>query len=64
MKASIDRNVCQGHALCQMNAPTVFTDDEEGYGLLVGDGEVSAQHEDDARTGAAACPERAITLVE
>jgi ferredoxin len=47
-----------------MNAPTVFTDDEEGYGLVVGDGTVSAEHEDDARTGAAACPERAITLVE
>jgi ferredoxin len=64
MKASIDSNICVGHGLCYMNSPTVFVDDEEGYGMVIGDGEVASEHAEDARTGAASCPEQAITVVE
>jgi ferredoxin len=44
-----------------MSAPQVFRDDDEGYGQVLGDSEVTAEHADDARHAAAECPERAIT---
>jgi ferredoxin len=61
VKVSIDRGTCMGHGLCYMSAPQVFRDDDEGYGQVLGDGEVTAEHTDDARHAAAGCPERAIT---
>jgi ferredoxin len=62
MKASIDHGTCTGHGLCYMTAPDVFVDDEHGYGQVLNDGDVPAEHEDAASNGAANCPERAITL--
>jgi ferredoxin len=44
-----------------MSAPQLFRDDDEGYGQVVGDGAVTAEHADDARHAAASCPEHAIT---
>ena len=61
MKVSIDHGICTGHGLCYVNAPQVFRDDDEGYGQVLGDGEVTAADADDARHAAANCPERAIT---
>jgi ferredoxin len=62
VKVSIDSQACTGHGLCYLSAPQVFGDDDEGYGQVLGDGEVSAGDADDARHAAANCPERAITL--
>ena len=62
MKVSIDPGLCMGHGLCYMSAPEVFRDDDEGYGQVPGDGEVTATRADDARHAAANCPERAITI--
>jgi ferredoxin len=64
MKVSIDHNVCVGHGLCFMTAPKVYRDDEEGFGQVIGDGEVSEEHATEARLGARACPERAISVIE
>jgi ferredoxin len=61
VKVSIDRGTCTGHGLCYMSAPQLFRDDDEGYGQVVGGGEVTAGDADDARHAAANCPERAIT---
>lgn len=61
MKVSIDRDTCTGHGLCYLTAPGVFSDDDEGYGQVLGDGEVSAGDADDALRAAANCPERAVT---
>jgi ferredoxin len=44
-----------------MSAPQLFRDDDEGYGQVLGDGEVTAEHAEDARHAAASCPEHAIT---
>jgi ferredoxin len=44
-----------------MSAPQLFHDDDEGYGQVLGDGGVTAEHADDARHAAAICPEHAIT---
>lgn len=61
MKVSIDPATCTGHGLCYLSAPRVFSDDEEGYGQVLGNGEVSAGDADDALRAAANCPERAVT---
>lgn len=62
MNAAIDSTVCAGHGLCYTMAPQVYEDDDDGYGRVRNDGRVAAGDEDAARTGAANCPERAITL--
>jgi len=64
VKLQIDTDRCQGHGRCYDLAPTVFGDDEEGYGKVLGDGVVALEKEDDARRAALNCPEHAITLIE
>ena len=61
MRVRIDRAKCQGHARCNAAAPEVFGLDELGYGELRSDRSL-AEFEALARQGAAACPERAITI--
>mgnify|MGYP000893573689 CR=1 FL=1 len=53
--------LCAGWGNCHRFAPDVYPLDEEGQ-LAVHVMEVDAAHADDARLGAAACPERAITV--
>lgn len=63
MKVKVDREACQGHALCAHKAPEVFSLDEEGYSAS--DGRiVPPTLEAQARKGMEYCPEHAITLVE
>jgi ferredoxin len=42
----------------------VFTDDDEGYGQVIGDGAVPQSREADALRAALNCPERAIALTD
>jgi len=62
VKVTIDPTRCVGHGLCYMNAPSVYVDDDQGYGHPVGDGTLAPEQHADAELGAANCPERAITL--
>ncbi|WP_369258928.1 ferredoxin [Geodermatophilus amargosae] len=63
MRISIDRSLCQGHGRCYDLAPDLFGADDEGYSaLLVPDGRVAAELEDDARLAADNCPEAAVLL--
>jgi ferredoxin/AcrR family transcriptional regulator len=64
MRLQIDTERCQGHGRCYDLVPSLFGDDDEGYGRVLGDGAVSAESERDARLAVANCPERAIELVE
>jgi ferredoxin len=61
MKAVIDLSKCSGHARCYATDPELFQTDDSGYALR-SEFEVPAGSEDIAREGAAACPERAITV--
>jgi len=63
MKVRVDREMCQGHALCNSVSPDLFTLDDDGYSN-VGEVEVPAGMEELARRGVLTCPERAITLEE
>lgn len=64
MRATIDVDKCMGHGMCYALAPNVFTDDDQGYGHVIGDGEVPSEQAEGARNGAANCPERAISVTE
>jgi ferredoxin len=64
VKVRIDSELCQGHGRCYDLVPSLFGDDEEGYGQVLGDGTVPPGEEQDARLAAGNCPERAIELIE
>jgi len=64
MKVRIDAERCQGHGRCYDLVPDLFGDDDEGFGQVLGDGDVPSDKERDARLAVANCPERAIDLIE
>ncbi len=63
MIVTVDVEKCTGHARCNAASPAVYTLDSDGY-LAVRNYEVPAGQESLAREGAAACPERAISITE
>jgi ferredoxin len=64
MKIRIDPERCQGHGRCYDLASGLFGDDDEGYGMVLGDGGVPPDLEREARLAVANCPEQAIELEE
>ena len=64
MRVSIDHDRCTGHGRCYVLAPELFVDDDEGYGRVIGDGEVVPAQVEAARKAAQSCPERAVLLDE
>lgn len=64
MKLRIDTERCQGHGRCYDLAPDLFGEDDEGYGVVLGDGTVPPGAEADARRAELSCPELAIDLAE
>ena len=62
MRIRFDREACQGHNRCSLLAPDLFDADDEGYAVLLVDGDVPAQLEDAARLAADNCPEFAISV--
>jgi ferredoxin len=63
VKVTVEAGKCQGHAQCNANAPDLFRLDDDGY-IAFETLDVPAGSEDAARRGAAACPERALTLAD
>ena len=63
MRVVIDVQRCTGHGRCYVVAPALFTDDERGFGQVIGDGDVTGEHEEMARAAVLACPEQAISCV-
>ena len=62
MKVQIDPERCQGHGRCYDLAPSLFGDDEEGYGQVLGDGTVRPDAEREARLAVVYCPVHAIEV--
>ena len=64
IRVRVDSARCQGHTLCNLAAPTVFSlRDEDGHAVAVVD-EVPPEHAEAARKAALGCPEQAIELEE
>ena len=61
MRASVDPEVCQGHARCWDICPEVFVLDDEGH-ASVELPTVPPEFEAKAQEAAANCPERAILI--
>jgi ferredoxin len=62
MRVSIDPGRCTGHGRCYVTAPDVFSDDDAGYGQVIGDGELSDAQLESVEQAVAACPEQAVTI--
>ena len=60
----IDDDVCSGHGRCYVLAPTLFTDDDRGYGQVVNGGTFGADERSAAERAVGGCPEHAITIVD
>ena len=63
MKIRVDAERCQGHARCLAEGPDVYVLDDEGYNSTDVD-HVPPHLEEQARRGALACPEMALTIIE
>ena len=62
--AIVNAELCQGHTLCNMAAPSVFQlRDEDGHAYVVVD-ELTPEQLPAARKAELGCPERAITVEE
>jgi len=64
VRVQIDSERCQGHGRCYDLAPQLFTEDEEGYGQVLGEGKVSADDEHQAQLAFSNCPENAVQILE
>ena len=60
----IDYQLCSGNGRCFVVAPELFTDDDRGYGHVIGDGSISDDHLELARRAVIACPEQAIAITD
>ena len=63
VRVHVDLEACTGHGRCYSLSPDVFDADDEGHCLLASE-EVPPGLEEQARRGAANCPEQAITVEE
>ena len=64
MRVAVDRSMCVGHAQCSAVCPSVFSNDEMGYAVVLGDGDVPAGDEEAAQLAVDSCPEQAISVVD
>jgi len=63
MKIIVNPTLCSGHARCASVAPEVYELNDDGY-VGFAEKDVPPGLEAQARRGARACPERAITVIE
>jgi ferredoxin len=63
VKLRVDPERWQGHTLCSMIAPDVFSLDEiDGHSTAIFEGDVPADLEAKAAEAARSCPEQAIVI--
>jgi len=62
MRIVFDRDKCQGHGRCYALASDLFDADDEGYALVLVDGDLSEEQVAAAQLAADNCPEYAITV--
>ncbi len=62
MRLRLDSEACQGHGRCYTLAPDLFDSDDEGYAVLLVDGELSPEQLGAAQLAVDNCPEFAISL--
>ncbi|MGN6475183.1 MAG: ferredoxin [Mycobacteriales bacterium] len=63
MKIIVDRDLCQGHAMCELEAPEVFRVGKANQVELLADVPDDA-HEDGVRLAVKYCPTHALSIEE
>lgn len=63
MKITVDRDLCQGHAMCEVEAPAVFRVGKDDQVELVTDQPDNTDHEA-VRLAVKYCPTRALSIHE
>ncbi|GHF49833.1 ferredoxin [Streptomyces mashuensis] len=63
MRVSIDSSVCIGSGMCALTAPSVFDQDDEGYGT-VRPGRADGAGDPLVKEAVRACPVQAVRLDE
>lgn len=63
MKIEVDLDLCQGHAMCQLEAPEVFEVPKRGT-VVVLDASPPAQLRGQVERAVRECPTQALTIVE
>jgi ferredoxin len=61
MKVRLDVEACTGHGRCYALAPQVFDADDLGHCVVLHE-DVPPEHEAEARTAVANCPETALSI--
>ncbi|MEE2060609.1 ferredoxin [Rhodococcus artemisiae] len=63
MKIEVDLDLCQGHAMCEMEAPGVFRVPKHGTVEVLVD-EIPEDLRDDVEAAVRYCPTRALRLIQ
>ncbi|MBA0126922.1 ferredoxin [Haloechinothrix sp. YIM 98757] len=63
MRVHVDHDLCQGHAMCELEAPEVFTVPKRGTVELLTDEPPEESHAD-VRRAVSACPTQALRIAE
>ncbi len=63
MRVSIDSNVCIGSGMCALTAPSVFTQDDDGFGV-VQPGREDGAGDPLVKEAVRSCPVQAISAAE
>ena len=64
MKVTADLDLCQGHQMCQAEAPTVFGFDDAADKVVLLDEHPDESLRDAVKTAVKYCPAMALTLEE
>ncbi|MDN5757032.1 MAG: ferredoxin [Tomitella sp.] len=63
MRISVDRDLCQGHAMCELEAPDIFRVPKTGTVEILDECPPEELH-DDARRAVQYCPTQALHITE
>lgn len=63
MKVTVDRDLCQGHAMCELEAPEVFRVGKSAQVEILAE-TPDAPHEDAVRLAVKYCPTHALSIQE
>jgi ferredoxin len=62
-RVEVDADLCQGHAMCELEAPDVFTVPKRGV-VEITDPEPPDELREDVERAVEMCPTRALSIVE
>lgn len=60
-RVSIDSDKCIGSGMCALTAPAVFTQDDDGYGVVL-PGREGGEGDSLLKEAARSCPVQAVTV--